>query len=240
MAIVALAGQTVAEPLRQPYKLKLARMSVNTMFGLNRRQTEGYSPEQQFCGSGNTCAEACGTGFAQCDSNDGVVHCFNKTAKQTCCPGLTGDSCDKGYFCSADEKGATWCCPDSMTLKQCAAAYNLPGPLVTESAPATSTAKSPVSTRTATATANATSAKVVQSTTKVVAPETTAVPVETPAAASTTPDITTPEIPTSTSASASPTTTPPDNGIVQAGSDTIHAPMGVMVLIGAAAFAALL
>lgn len=90
LAALALASQVVAEPLRQPYKLKLSKMSVNSMFGISRRQSEGYAPEQQFCNAGDTCAEACGKGFEQCSSNDGVVHCFNKSAKQTCCPGLTG------------------------------------------------------------------------------------------------------------------------------------------------------
>lgn len=88
---MALAGQTIAEPLRQPYKLDLAVMSTRSMFGLERRQgDEGYAPEQQFCSSGKTCAEACGKGFEQCASNDNVVHCFNKRAKQTCCPSLSG------------------------------------------------------------------------------------------------------------------------------------------------------
>lgn len=90
LAALALASQAVAEPLRQPYKLKLSKMPVNSLFGLIRRQSQGYAPEQQFCGAGETCTEACGKGFEQCSSNDGVVHCFNESAKQTCCPGLTG------------------------------------------------------------------------------------------------------------------------------------------------------
>jgi hypothetical protein len=38
----------------------------------------------------------------------------------------TVDSCDKGYFCTTDQQGATWCCPDGMSLDACAAAYNVP------------------------------------------------------------------------------------------------------------------
>ncbi|KAI1377743.1 hypothetical protein F4677DRAFT_46475 [Hypoxylon crocopeplum] len=263
LATVALVGQAIAEPLRQPYKLKLARMSTRSIFGLDRRYDGGYAPEQQYCSDGNTCAEACGKGFEQCASKDGVVHCFKKSGKQTCCPGMTGDSCDKGYFCTADNKGATWCCPDNMTLEQCAAAYNLPGSLVSETQPATSTTKSPSSTHNTVTTA-ASSVKVVESTTKNIVPVTTsAVPLpvygtqtseiaqsvvqtstSTPVAPVTTLLPASTSVPasvsTSASTSASASPTPPDNGIVQAGSDTTHAPMGVMILFAAAAFAALL
>jgi hypothetical protein len=92
MAVAAvLAGLALGEPVPQPYKLNtVARMSVRNLFGLSRRQDGGYSPDQQFCGSGDTCAEACGAGFEQCASGDGEVHCFNKAAEQTCCPGQTG------------------------------------------------------------------------------------------------------------------------------------------------------
>ncbi|KAI1776899.1 hypothetical protein F4818DRAFT_362433 [Hypoxylon cercidicola] len=244
LAALALASQAAAEPLRQPYKLKLSRMPVNSLFGLSRRQSEGYSPEQQFCGAGDTCAEACGKGFEQCSSNDGTVHCFNEAAKQTCCPGLTGDSCDKGYFCSADEKGATWCCPDNMTLEQCAAAYNLPGSLVSEMPPTTTPTKSSASTPAATPT-NDTTIRVVVTTTKAFVPETTSDTQAVVSTPSTTPPAsTTIAIPITTPTSSSPASTTsvtaPENGIVQAGSNNVHVPVGGMVLLGAAAFAALL
>ncbi|KAH9891362.1 hypothetical protein F4778DRAFT_784955 [Xylariomycetidae sp. FL2044] len=165
---MALVSQAVAEPLRQPYKpTKLVKMSTRALFGgLDRRQ-EGYSPEQEICGTGNTCAEACGEGYDQCTSSDDVIHCYDKGGKQTCCPQDTGDSCDDGYFCSSDEAGATWCCPDSMTLQECAKAYNLPGSLVSETtasatastsaAPVSSTIPSPASTTPASATPSSSS-----------------------------------------------------------------------------------
>ncbi|KAI2464536.1 hypothetical protein F4781DRAFT_68448 [Annulohypoxylon bovei var. microspora] len=230
IAILALAGQVIADPVRQPYKLKLARMSARSIFGLDRRSDDGYSPEQQFCSSGDTCAEACGKGFDQCPSKDGMVHCFNKAGNQTCCPGQTGDSCDKGYFCSADDKGNTWCCPDSMTLKQCAAAYSLPGSLIVPTP--TSTSKPPSSTK-ASATKSATSLKIVAS-----APatgdygSTTTEPPSTPATST--------AVPAATSSSSSPSPTPPANGLVAAGSHSIHIPVTGAMLLAVAAFAALL
>lgn len=233
VAILALAGQAVAEPLRQPYKLKFARMSPREIFGLDRRSDEGYSPEQQFCDSGKTCAEACGKGFEQCASNDGVVHCFNKTAKQTCCPGKTGDSCDKGYFCTADERGATWCCPDNMTLKECAAAYSLPGSLTAATPSSTSTTKSPSSTH-ASVTKSVTSAKIAESAT--VSGDYGSQTTEAPS----TPTSSTIAAPTSASTTSSPSPTPPANGIVEAGSDNIHASISGVMLLVAAAFAVLL
>ncbi|KAI1103107.1 hypothetical protein F4804DRAFT_244116 [Jackrogersella minutella] len=230
IAIVALTGQATADPLRQPYKLKLARMPARSIFGLDRRGDDGYSPEQQFCSSGDTCAEACGKGFAQCPSSDGVVHCFNKGGNQTCCPGQTGDSCDEGYFCSADDKGATWCCPDSMTLKQCAAAYSLPGSLIVPSP--TSTSKPPPSTQAST-TNGATTLKIAESATvsgdygsPTPEPTSTAVPAATASATA--------------SSSSAPSPTAPNNGLVEAGSNNIHAPVCGAMLLAIAAFATLL
>ncbi|KAI0888983.1 uncharacterized protein GGS22DRAFT_65616 [Annulohypoxylon maeteangense] len=225
IAIMALAGQAIAEPVRQPYKLKLAQMSAKSIFGLDRRDDGGYSPEQQFCGSGDTCDEACGKGFAQCPSKDGIVHCFNKAGNQTCCPGKTGDSCDQGYFCSADDKGNTWCCPDSMTLKQCAAAYSLPGSLIVPTPTSTST---PSSTN-ASATKSATSLKIVGSASATGDYGSTATEPPTTTAA-----------PAATSSSSSPSPTAPDNGIVAAGTDSIRVPASGAILLIVAAFAALL
>ena len=59
--------QALAEPLRQrePYQPEVARMSVRNLLGLQSRQNGAYNPDQQFCGKGDTCAEACGDGFAK-------------------------------------------------------------------------------------------------------------------------------------------------------------------------------
>ncbi|KAI8963870.1 hypothetical protein F5Y11DRAFT_346118 [Daldinia sp. FL1419] len=269
LAIMALAGQAIAEPIRQPYRPKVAYMSPRALFGLGPRASGGYAPEQQFCGDGDTCAEACGKGFAQCASKDGVVHCFNKTAKQTCCPGKTGESCDKGYFCTADEGGATWCCPDNMTLEQCADAYNLPGSLIPQTSSSTTKPKSShtstthASTTTASAKGSTTTAKAATNTSSTKSTKSTK------SAASTTSTKTTPS-PTSTTTSqtnetstlpipessstavgseTSPETTPapatpspsaPANGIVAAGSDRMYGSTNGVMLLAAAAFVALL
>ncbi|KAI1470694.1 uncharacterized protein F4812DRAFT_275612 [Daldinia caldariorum] len=263
LAIVALAGQAIAEPIRQPYKPKLAHMSPRAIFGLDRRANGGYAPEQQFCDDGNTCAEACGKGFEQCSSKDGIVHCFNKAAQQTCCPGKTGESCDKGYFCTADEKGATWCCPDSMTLEQCADAYNLPGSLVSQTS--TSTTK-PKSLQTSTTHASTTTTTKDASTTAKAATSTLSIPTSTTTSATTsttsttstatststttsqanenstsaTPESSAPAGPETPAPPATPSPTAPVNGIATAGTDGSYGSINGIVLLGAAAFAALL
>lgn len=84
---VGLVSQALAEPFGGP---EFARMSTRDILGLQRRAIEGYAPTEQLCGSGDTCAEACGKGFRQCASTDGLTHCYNRTKKQTCCPGGTG------------------------------------------------------------------------------------------------------------------------------------------------------
>lgn len=150
LAFFALAAHaTASEPM--PYK-PLAKMSIHRMFGIGRRQdSTGYQPTQSVCGSGDTCAEACGSGYEACTSTDDVVHCYDPTAQQTCCPDGTGNSCDDGYYCSADTSGETWCCPSSMTVEECATAYGVTGGLVSETptptpTPTPSTTPSPSST----------------------------------------------------------------------------------------------
>ncbi|KAJ6784615.1 hypothetical protein PWT90_11008 [Aphanocladium album] len=121
-AVATMAAVAAAEP--QPYRLA-------TMPGLSlmRRASDGYVPETTKCGAGNTCAEACGAEFAECPSKDGVSHCFNPAAKQSCCQDGSGNSCDAGYYCTHDHKAQTWCCPEGMDLAACAAAYSVTGGL---------------------------------------------------------------------------------------------------------------
>jgi hypothetical protein len=99
MAVAALAGVATADShvkLRHPMPEKqLFKMSSRQMLGdgdLVRRGYAGggYSPEQTFCGTGNTCTAACGAEYQTCASTDQVTHCFNPAQKQTCCPGGTG------------------------------------------------------------------------------------------------------------------------------------------------------
>jgi len=124
VAVLACAASAAAKP--QPYKL--AVMAVPGL-SLSRRDTLGYQPDVTECGDGNTCAEACGAGYDQCKSEDNLVHCFNPEAGQSCCNDDTGNSCEAGYYCTHDTKLETWCCPDSMDLEECAAAYNVKGGL---------------------------------------------------------------------------------------------------------------
>lgn len=80
IALLALAAVTSAE------KLRFTRVSP-PQFGIVRRQEGGgaYEPEETACGAGDTCAEACGEGFEQCASLDGVNSCFNPGAGEVCC-----------------------------------------------------------------------------------------------------------------------------------------------------------
>lgn len=125
----ALAVNAAAEP--KPYK-PLMKMSVKQLFSVVRRQDNpGYQPEQAVCGEGNTCEEACGAGYTECASKDLEIHCYNSAA-QTCCPNKSGNSCDAGYYCTADADEETWCCPNGMDLAACAAAYSISGGLVSQ------------------------------------------------------------------------------------------------------------
>ncbi|OIW32203.1 hypothetical protein CONLIGDRAFT_260797 [Coniochaeta ligniaria NRRL 30616] len=144
LAVLVFAAHVSASE-KMPYK-PLMKMSVHQMFGLGRRQADGYQPTQSICGEGATCADACGAGYATCASSDTTIHCYNTAAKQTCCPDNSGNSCDDGYYCTADTAAQTWCCPNGMDLVACAAAYSVTGGLVSETAkPTTSSSSSSTS-----------------------------------------------------------------------------------------------
>jgi hypothetical protein len=73
-------------------------MSMNPAFGLAKRQA-GYQPTQQQCGPGTTCAESCGAGYETCASTDDVLHCYDPSIQDTCCPDGSG-SMSLLYHCS--------------------------------------------------------------------------------------------------------------------------------------------
>ncbi|KAL2266971.1 hypothetical protein VTJ83DRAFT_4248 [Remersonia thermophila] len=132
-AALSLATGVAAEPLR-PYKPSMLKMSTRSLFGVMRRdEVPGYQPATEVCGVGPTCAAACGAGYETCSSGDDEVHCFNPSAGEVCCPNRSGSSCDAGYYCAADNKGETWCCPDGQSLADCAASYpEVEGALVSQ------------------------------------------------------------------------------------------------------------
>ncbi|KAK6079694.1 hypothetical protein SCUP515_03950 [Seiridium cupressi] len=140
IALAALAGQVaVAQGERKPYRPELVRMSVKDILLGRRQEDAGYQPDTTLCGTGTTCAEACGAGFEQCASSDEEVHCYDAGSQQTCCPNNSGDSCDAGYYCSADTTGATYCCPSDASLDDCAATFSVTGGLSSQIPVATST-----------------------------------------------------------------------------------------------------
>ena len=93
IALLACASNVAAEP--KPYRL--AMMPVLGM-SLSRRSTNGYQPEQTVCGEGDTCGDACGSGYTQCASNDASVHCYNPTADQLCCSDGSGSELSPCYI----------------------------------------------------------------------------------------------------------------------------------------------
>ncbi|RFU32696.1 hypothetical protein B7463_g3654, partial [Scytalidium lignicola] len=191
----------------QPYKLVDARMSLHQVFGLVGRQDPGYSPTQNLCGPGDTCAEACGPTTVQCPTSDGSISCYDPTIGQHCCPDGTGNACDEGYFCTKDASGGTWCCPDGMDLASCAAAYSLTGSLLSETpTPSSSVAPSTSAPGSTSATTSSTTSSTSSSTTTL----------STPAAVSTT----TSSAPTTTVEGTETTTISPSSGTGSASAPT--------------------
>ncbi|KAH6607543.1 prp 4 c domain-containing [Trichoderma cornu-damae] len=145
VALLACAAHVSARAEAQPKPYRLAMMPVLGI-SLARRDTNGYQPEQSQCHDGDTCADACGSDYTECPSNDGVAHCYNPAAKQNCCADGSGNSCDEGYYCTHDHALKTWCCPDNMDLAACAAAYSVTGGLENATPTPSSTSTSSKST----------------------------------------------------------------------------------------------
>jgi len=142
-SLLVASALAVAEPKANPMPYKLAKMSVHEIFGLAGRQNAGYAPTQNLCdGPGDTCATACGADSVQCPSTDSSVHCFRPGAGEQCCADGSGNSCDEGYYCT-DNADGTWCCPNGLSLTDCAALYGVDS--LTSEAPA-STIPTPSST----------------------------------------------------------------------------------------------
>ncbi|KAL2158903.1 hypothetical protein VTH06DRAFT_2933 [Thermothelomyces fergusii] len=164
LAAFTLAANAIAEPM--PYKPSLTRTTTRSLFGIGHRQDAVYQPAAVTCGDGDTCAEACGAGYETCVSNDDSTHCYNPTVGEICCPNQSGGTCDKGYYCTADKDGETYCCPEGMDVEECAAVYNMPGELTLQTPPpASSTSTSTSTTTTSSSTSTSTSSSSTTTTT---------------------------------------------------------------------------
>ncbi len=54
----------------------------------------GYTPEFGSCGSGTTCADACGAAFQACNASTSLsLFCYDPAAGQTCCGNGSGRKC---------------------------------------------------------------------------------------------------------------------------------------------------
>ncbi|KAF2686120.1 hypothetical protein K458DRAFT_471536 [Lentithecium fluviatile CBS 122367] len=85
-----------------------------------------YQPGTLYCGTGDSCAEACGPSFEQCGSGDASLYCYDPSAGQTCCDDGTGSACDPGFYCAMTPTGMSVCCPnEGMDFDSCAAVYSL-------------------------------------------------------------------------------------------------------------------
>ncbi|GJN66802.1 prp 4 CRoW domain-containing protein [Purpureocillium lilacinum] len=164
LASVTVLAASIAGAAASPQKMQPYRLAVMPLPGqsLQRRDTNGYVPETTQCGKGNTCAEACGAGYDQCTTSDNVAHCFNPAAGDSCCTDGSGNSCAKGYYCTHDHSKRTWCCPESMDLAACAAAYTITGGLEqarSTTKPSTTSTPPPTTSSTSTSTTPTTTSK---------------------------------------------------------------------------------
>ncbi|OAA47653.1 prp 4 CRoW domain-containing protein [Metarhizium rileyi] len=133
VALLATGAAAAASEARQPYRLAVMALPGQSLM---RRDTGGYQPDQKHCKAGNTCAEACGAEYSQCPGGKpDVAHCFKPSAGESCCTDNSGNSCEAGFYCTHDSKAQTWCCPNSMDLTACAAAYTVTGLVAATSKP---------------------------------------------------------------------------------------------------------
>ncbi|KAL0933192.1 PRP 4 C domain-containing protein [Colletotrichum truncatum] len=248
VAILAFAAQAFAQ--QEPKVFKRSITTLSRDLGFMRRADGGYQPEDEVCSKGgNTCAEACGSGYQQCKSTDQAVHCYNPAAGETCCSTNTGNSCLSAFYCTHDPKTETFCCPNGMNLADCAIKHGVTGAL-TSDVPVpttTSTSQAPTSSSIAPTTTSTTSS-VVLTTSSTVVPTTSVITTSSfvpsvgtssvfAAANSTFTSSTRTGVSTRVNTAPTTVSTPaaPDQN---AGSS--NAPAGMVVLLGAALAAALL
>ncbi|KAF4513422.1 hypothetical protein G6O67_000695 [Ophiocordyceps sinensis] len=115
---------------------------------LARRGTDGYLPKLTKCDKdGDSCAAVCGAGYDRCaSSKPNETHCFNPTVGESCCMDGSGNSCVEGFFCTNSLDKKNWCCPDNMSLEQCATKYGVTNGLQLAKPSSTSTPPVPSST----------------------------------------------------------------------------------------------
>ncbi|CAH0048725.1 unnamed protein product [Clonostachys solani] len=242
IAFAVLAGTASAAAEPQPYRP--AMMPVLGM-SLGRRDTSGYIPDQTLCGNGNTCAEACGQGYTECAANGDTKHCYNPDKAQKCCGDGTGNSCEKGFYCTNDSANQTWCCPDSMDLVQCAAAYSITGSLHTPKVTSSSASSSSTSTSSASSSSSSSSAASTTSAPASITP--TPSPSSTPSSSKASTPVTTPWSGSNSTATSKPVVVVSSTVVVGPGATSATPTGGASIagvamplLLAVAGFAALL
>ena len=143
------------------------------------------------------------------------------------------DSCDAGFYCTADTKGETFCCPEGLSLTECATKYGVTGALSSEIPTPTSTSISSTSTSSTSSTSTSTfyeakNTTTVKSTGYVSTTCTSTVSAEVTYPASNTTTLFTP---------ATPTPTP---STVSLSGASVAGPIGALALFAGAALAAFL
>ncbi|KAF1849664.1 uncharacterized protein K460DRAFT_1708 [Cucurbitaria berberidis CBS 394.84] len=98
---------------------------------------QGYYPNTNTCGRGDTCEKACGPNQVQCPSKSlTTLYCHSSIDGSHCCSDGSGKSCRKGFYCTSDGAGKTYCCPDGIDTPECARQYSLTVSLIRESSTA--------------------------------------------------------------------------------------------------------
>jgi hypothetical protein len=127
-----LAAAASTEEQFEFYRVVTPQLYGKKLFGRQRIEgwSPGYPPEFGSCGSGTTCADACGSEFEACNASTSLsLFCYNPSRGQTCCPNGSGrkctfrcqqavgeahncaGACEEGYYCAWNEiNGRTFCC----------------------------------------------------------------------------------------------------------------------------------
>ncbi|KAF3032291.1 hypothetical protein E8E12_001630 [Didymella heteroderae] len=137
VALSLLAASAAAD------KLAFQNLSFGAMLkrGDMILKRQGYTPETETCGRGETCEEACGLNSVECPSSDSTtLYCHLSNDGSKCCPDGSGNSCDAGYYCTSDSGGDTYCCPDGSDTAGCAQQYSLSVSLIRQTATPTPSA----------------------------------------------------------------------------------------------------
>jgi hypothetical protein len=114
LALLTTSALAITPVLNEPpfFHSMLARGA-----DLSARQDSAYQPTTTNCtGGGDTCETMCGKETTECPTDDKEKLFCRQKGTSRCCSDRSGNSCNRGYYCSSNDLGEHYCCLDGQGM----------------------------------------------------------------------------------------------------------------------------